>query len=373
MTSPTPPTEARHGVSLVYAKHAPKEGGYPLEGEIQLRLGGEGVLLRVADKRMLWMSEKGARYLGHKGYITWCRHDRCGLDCGTKYAVGVGRNGCAFAHISDEEARNAAQSLLQTHHPDLLTVTTQDEDILTQIDNTPWAKGVPIKETLSVILTTSPTQSNPSTTLLEAVLSSFAEVPQLESCRLTIVCDGIDIAAAEESDKKSKLGFKRGVVTEESSERYAQYKRNVVAIAERRSAEGMPTEVLEMPTRVGFGWAVRSAISEKVRTKYTMVIQHDRYFERHVPLEEILTLMEAGPEGGGGEGGEGVDGPPPSPYPHHYPVVYMQNSSMRHHIKRCRSRLPLLPKGESWEDPYFSKREFLGMQVLPCLAWLDCM
>lgn len=42
-----------------------------------------------------------------------------------------------------------------------------------------------------MILTTSPTVSNPSTALLERVVDTFKLVPSLLSCHLIIVCDGI--------------------------------------------------------------------------------------------------------------------------------------------------------------------------------------
>lgn len=44
---------------------------------------------------------------------------------------------------------------------------------------------------LSIILTTSPTVSNPSTELIENIIESFGLVSSLLTCKLIIVCDGV--------------------------------------------------------------------------------------------------------------------------------------------------------------------------------------
>jgi hypothetical protein len=48
---------------------------------------------------------------------------------------------------------------------------------------------------LTVIVTTSPVPSNPSTHMLQAVVESMALVPGLTSCRKLIVCDGCKVGA----------------------------------------------------------------------------------------------------------------------------------------------------------------------------------
>ena len=61
---------------------------------------------------------------------------------------------------------------------------------------------------LTIVLTTSPVQSNPSTDLLEGCLGSFAHVPALAGVRRIIVCDG-----CRETDAISgKRGFRSGWV-----------------------------------------------------------------------------------------------------------------------------------------------------------------
>ena len=47
-----------------------------------------------------------------------------------------------------------------------------------------------VYDRLTVVITTSPTRSNPSTKMLELVVNSLDLVPHLQSCRKVIVCDG---------------------------------------------------------------------------------------------------------------------------------------------------------------------------------------
>jgi hypothetical protein len=51
---------------------------------------------------------------------------------------------------------------------------------------------------LTIILTTSPVLSNPSTVVLETVVKSFNLVEKLIDCKLIIVCDGVKEISDEE-------------------------------------------------------------------------------------------------------------------------------------------------------------------------------
>jgi hypothetical protein len=53
-----------------------------------------------------------------------------------------------------------------------------------------------LKDRLTVILTTSPVGSNPSTALLEHTLATFALAPGLQLCRKILVCDGVSVLEA---------------------------------------------------------------------------------------------------------------------------------------------------------------------------------
>jgi len=54
-------------------------------------------------------------------------------------------------------------------------------------------------------------------------------------------------------------------------------------------------KVLELETRHGFGFAVRAAL-EHVRTKYVLIMQHDRPFTKRADVPRVLAAMEAHPE-----------------------------------------------------------------------------
>ena len=52
-----------------------------------------------------------------------------------------------------------------------------------------------VAERLSIILTTSPVRSNPSTALIETTLESCHYCPGLLGCPLVIVCDGYKVCS----------------------------------------------------------------------------------------------------------------------------------------------------------------------------------
>eukprot|EP01064_Diplonema_japonicum_P037781 TRINITY_DN8965_c1_g7_i1.p1 TRINITY_DN8965_c1_g7~~TRINITY_DN8965_c1_g7_i1.p1 ORF type:complete len:429 (+),score=74.85 TRINITY_DN8965_c1_g7_i1:59-1288(+) len=291
-------------------------------------------------KESVWVSGKGAAYLRGKGHITWCEDDRRGDDCGLKYAEGVGREGCSFGHITDETEKARALEIVKKDAPEEIEPKKPEKpSILDEIDENP-AGPFSFEKQLTIVVTTSPTQSNPEVTLIDAVLSTFKVVEGLDQCRLVVVCDGCDIA--NETTSKEKLGFKRGVVTSSSHGAYEEYKENLKKILPENSV------LVELTARNGFGWAVRTAISQHVRTPYTMVIQHDRYFEKAFPLKEVLLTMGAAPS--------------------IYKVVYMMNSSLKNHMERIRTRAPSV----DWADPVLQPvRVSPTLGLTPCLAWLD--
>ena len=136
---------------------------------------------------------------------------------------------------------------------------------------------------LTIIVTTSPIPSMPSTALLEALLKSFDNVVGLEQCRTIIVCDGI----GEVVD--GKPNWKRSRVNPEHVLSYAAYIDNVSDLT-RRCAR--PTEVLVLPSRHGCGLAVAAALAQVVST-FVMIVQHDQIFLRSFDLGGVLEAMRA--------------------------------------------------------------------------------
>ena len=55
------------------------------------------------------------------------------------------------------------------------------------------------------------------------------------------------------------------------------------------------TSVLELSSRHGYGFALKAALQE-VKSKYVIVIQHDRNFMRPAPVREVVNAMEVDEE-----------------------------------------------------------------------------
>ncbi|KAJ9459051.1 hypothetical protein DIPPA_06603 [Diplonema papillatum] len=359
----------------------------PGDDFVDLRFGSEAAVLRVR-RDALWFSERGLAYLKGKGLLTWCQHERAGLDCAVKYAEGVGKSGCGFAHIADAAARAHALAVLTREYPEHTRAaggSEEAESVLQAFESGPFpatAELASCPELLTVVMTTSPTVSNPETALLESVLLTFQKAEGLRSCRLVIVCDGCDIvnpegdrdspphtADEEEGESrgladdgatgdgpprgccaKKKLGYKRGVVTAGAAAAYEEYKKRVRDLAKARGN----TAVIELPDRQGFGWAVRAAIREAVRTPFVMVVQHDRYFDAPFSVVPVLQTMLDEPDT--------------------YKVVYLPTSSMRDHLNKVRTRLVGIAGPNGWDDPLFTPRtSSSGLTLNPLLAWLDML
>lgn len=178
----------------------------------------------------------------------------------------------------------------------------------------------PISEALTVIITTSPTPSAPSTELLDTILASFHEhCPLLLDCNVIAVLDTYDRVAPENR-------LKKGSVTAEGAQNFPSYKDNVkrlvlkefAGIESSESASlleedgeaeyGSPcmstnftalkiqrTEdrrviFIEPSERLGFGLAVRSAL-RLAETPYVWVQQHDWNLIVSIPIQSIVEVM----------------------------------------------------------------------------------
>ena len=93
-----------------------------------------------------------------------------------------------------------------------------------------------VTSSVTVIITTSPVPSNPSTTMLETVVGSLALVPGLAPCRKLLCCDGYVVG----NTKTHKSANKRGRVTEERAERYVEYIAAVRRLCDAPAATRLP-------------------------------------------------------------------------------------------------------------------------------------
>lgn len=184
-----------------------------------------------------------------------------------------------------------------------------------------------ISDTLTVILTTSPTPSAPGTELLDAILDSFREnCPALLTCRVIVVFDTfVGIAPLNR--------LKKGYVTAEGAAHWPVYKRNVETLvlryfsASHGDEEGASTSMtiedlsaewgsfgppskpnttpytlrrtpdrritfLEPAERLGFGLAVRSAL-RAAETSFVWIQQHDWKLAAPIPAQSIVEVMAA--------------------------------------------------------------------------------
>jgi len=136
-----------------------------------------------------------------------------------------------------------------------------------------------ISKNVTVIVTTSPSRSDPELTLLESTFSSLALVG-LDGCRRILICDHFDVGAehAKRKDHGGRLPLDR-------IERY----RN--RLARFRAAEwAAGVEVVELEEWHGFGLAVKFALG-LVTTPLVCVVQHDLTFRRSIDLCPVVDLL----------------------------------------------------------------------------------
>jgi hypothetical protein len=178
----------------------------------------------------------------------------------------------------------------------------------------------PISRLLTVVITTSPVPSNPSTELISSVLHSFRRYcTELTASRVVVVFDTFSQIAAQ-----SRL--KKGHVTAEGAKNFYAYKDSVKKLilqeyqlgdgcyeltkytseAEYGSPQDAKNVVqleithtndkrvtfIEPSERLGFGLAVRSAL-RVIETPYVWIHQHDWVLVSHIPLGLLLEIMQA--------------------------------------------------------------------------------
>lgn len=148
-------------------------------------------------------------------------------------------------------------------------------------DNSPGTSGC--SDLLTVIVTTSPVRSNPSTDLLEEVFESLRLALGTESCRKIVVFDGYIV-------HKVKCE-KKGRITEDMENKYKEYILRVKNLS-KSSTLFENTSFLVLEERHGFGHAVKKALNE-VSTKYVMIVQHDFVFWKQVTVINLLQVLES--------------------------------------------------------------------------------
>lgn len=166
------------------------------------------------------------------------------------------------------------------------------EDLLPRTEEMP-----PLEELLTIIVTTSPIKSNPSTELLERVFNTFFHGGDdfALKCQKVIVCDGCreKNESVSKRHSNSKQAMRNGIVNSEQLLNYTAFKkalRELCATAPSHSPF-FTARVEELETRHGYGFALRHALQECVQTPFVIVIQHDRTFMRKCPIFETVRTM----------------------------------------------------------------------------------
>lgn len=215
-----------------------------------------------------------------------------------------------------------------------------DDDIHNMTQESPTTYSTledmpPLSDLLTIVVTTSPIKSNPSTELLQKTLETFHHAgPEFAyQCRKVIVCDGCRVLDDDDDNNKAeeekkddqqqqqqqqkrkisrkhsnvKQALRNGIATKGQAERYEEFKaalRKVCEDANNAADDGNDTEpspfrnaeVVELSTRHGYGFALRHALRECVHTPYVCVIQHDRTFMRTTPMKSVVHAMMNDPE-----------------------------------------------------------------------------
>jgi hypothetical protein len=148
---------------------------------------------------------------------------------------------------------------------------------------------MPPANDLTIVVTTSPIPSIPSTALLEALFASLDRcVPQLACCQAIIVCDGIGTVLGSGETPN----WKCSKVNPLHVGLYAEYVQNVQRLAHAQKRR--PCTVLALNERRGCGLAVDAALASVV-TPFVMVVQHDQLFLRGFDVLGVLGAMHSAP------------------------------------------------------------------------------
>ena len=140
-----------------------------------------------------------------------------------------------------------------------------------------------LHQLLTVIITTSPVKSNPSTEMIDAVRESFKLIEGLWKCPQIVVADGYRLV-----DKSSE---KSGKVTPELAERYKAFLSNLERqLEEEKRVYGVERKLFKKETRCGFAENLKFSLTA-AKTPFVMVVQHDQAFFRPLNGVSIMDVL----------------------------------------------------------------------------------
>lgn len=133
---------------------------------------------------------------------------------------------------------------------------------------------------ISVIITTSPIQSHPSTDVIDQTIKSLQLViPEFENgtVKTFIICDGCKTT-------ENKMFYKSGIVSIEKKNDYDKYIDQLI--------EKYPNfDVIKRDQHYGFAKNIEYCL-ERVVTPYVLIVQHDWIFVKSVDLDKLVKIMD---------------------------------------------------------------------------------
>lgn len=142
-----------------------------------------------------------------------------------------------------------------------------------------------LADRLTIITTTSPIKSNPSTGIIEASMESLYRLHDLRPCRKIIVFDGVD--------KKNEIYCRKDVKKIQAD--YQLYKENIIALTQDPSKPHFHnTKLLFLEEFSHQARALEKAM-ELVETPYIYSHQHDIVIIRPFDIRGIIRTMENNP------------------------------------------------------------------------------
>ena len=141
-----------------------------------------------------------------------------------------------------------------------------------------------IEQLLTVVITSSPVRSNPSTRMLLECLTSLDIHGDLSQCRKLIMCDGFKVR--EQSQRKL------GIVTDEEAVLYREYIQSIARMCREQSVLER-TRVVQLAEWQGSAYAIREAIEGHVQTPFVIIVPHDCIIARPVRLDAVVAMMHA--------------------------------------------------------------------------------
>ena len=162
----------------------------------------------------------------------------------------------------------------------LLPVCTAEGNEIVEDIISPRDQGV--DSLITVIVTSSPVRSNPSTRMLLECLTSLDRNGGLAGCRKLIMCDGFKV--------RQRSQRKQGIVTDEEAVLYREFVRRVACLCREHPAFRR-TRVVRLARRQGSAYAIREAVAAHVRTPYVLIVPHDCILARTVLLKRVAEAM----------------------------------------------------------------------------------